>query len=338
MPKIVQPAEMPVLTYSRLSTFLDCPMGEYYQYEAGGCGVQSTTPQMPFVEGEFGHYALAQFHTTGRMLRANLLNRVDRTRNELIKELGGLTPEFDDDLRVSLATLTGACLGYRQRYATDRDLYEVLYVEEPFSFEFDAGDIKVKIIGKMDRLSKVRKTGQVMLWENKFVGTISPGTYMALPLNLQGLIYLEGANALTGKYPDMRAWDYVLKSRLRRKKDGQGGMESFAAFEARVMNQYMDEGGDKFFRPPPFLTNEKVVASTRGELSKVINNWWRMKSTKTWCMSFGCLGMFGHPCPFINACKAKLDGKKDGWDAPECQGCYKPKTTQHPEVKKESFA
>jgi hypothetical protein len=50
-------------------------------------------------------------------------------------------------------------------------------------------------------------------------------------------------------------------------------------------------------------------------------------------MSFTCLGMYGQPCPFVQACTAKLAGHNDGWNAPECRGQYRLKKALHPELK-----
>jgi hypothetical protein len=45
--------------------------------------------------------------------------------------------------------------------------------------------------------------------------------------------------------------------------------------------------------------------------------------------------MFGKTCDFIQACTARLLGRGEGWDAPECQGLYKLKECQHEELKED---
>lgn len=311
------------LTYSRLSTFLKCPMLEYYQYRVGGVGLKLTAPYTPFIEGELGHYALHHFYKSGRMLRDNLSKRIEK----LIEAAGPLTPEDDDALRVKLAALMGACLGYKQVYSDnvgEKGKYENILLEAPFEFEIDG----IKIRGKIDRFNKDKETGKTILWENKFLLSATANNYVALPLDLQGLIYCEGVKSLTGEYPDLKAWDFILKSQLRRKKDKEGGKESLATFEARVQDQYVQEPEKKLFRPPPLPVYKTMLTTLKRELKKIIK---RFNEGETE-MSFSCLGMYGQPCQFVQACTERLKEHKDGWDAPACQGLYKMKEAQHEEL------
>ena len=311
------------VTYSRLSTFLKCPMLEYYQYRVNGRGIKLTAPYAPFIEGELGHYALHFFHKSGRMLRANLINRVD----ELIAEAGNMEPEAADTLKVKLAALIGACLGYKQVYAGDKNKYKTLLTEEPFEFVRNG----VTFRGKIDRLSQDKETKKIILWENKFLMSATAQNYVALPMDLQGMLYCEGVKSLTGKYPDLKAWDFIIKSQLRRKKDKQGGRESLATFEARVQDQYIQESDKKFFRPPPIRVYKSMLSSLGDELEKILS---RFTGNEVEMNFTNCLGMYGQPCPYIQACTEKLLGHADGWDAPACQGLYKMKDALHEELEK----
>jgi hypothetical protein len=315
------------MTYTRLSTYLRCPMEEYYRYQVNGTGIQSTKPFLPFIEGTLTHYGLEHWHKSGLMLRENMLKKA----NALIVEAGGvngLEPEAEDKLRSKLAAMIGACLAYKQYYTSDKEKYETLFVEGAFAFELDGFILR----GKVDRLSKEVKTGKVIQWENKSSGAVSKDTYVAMPMSFQDLLYCEGCHSLTGEYPDLMQRDYIIKSALRRKKDKSGGRESLAGFEARVAQQYLDTPEKKFFRTPPLRVLKTTMNSVKKQLSIILGNY---KDNKPFMNFASCTGMYGQACPFIGACTAKLQGKDDGWDAAECRGMYKLKPCQHPELVKE---
>lgn len=315
------------LTYSRISSFLTCPMLEWYQYRAGkGVGIRTTAPYIPFIEGDFLHYALHHYHKSGRMLRQNMLNRIQKLIDEVAGE-SGLEPELEELIRVKLAAMLGACLGYKMRYANDRADYKHLFIETPFKFELE----EFVIEGKIDRIDRVAKTDALLLWENKSATQYTADTYTVMPMNLQDLIYCEGCKILTGEYPDFRARDYVIKSKLRRKQDGSGGRESYAEFEARVQQQYVDDPAKMFVRPTPIKVYDKELDEVKKQLAVIL----RMFRDNEPYMNFGsCTGMYGQPCPFVQACTARLRGHKTGWDAPECRGLYRLKEALHPELEK----
>ena len=323
--EVVQsPLPKDALTFSRLTTYETCPMLEYYQYGVSGRGVESTTPYLPFIEGDFGHYAVAMFYKTKRMLRANLMKRQQKVLDEL-KGNQMVTPEIDEDIRTSLAMMTGAASGYREKYIGDFDLYEVLFVEQ--TFEFQIGDFIIQ--GKIDRGMRSKKTGEGMVWETKWVGGITQGAYACLPMSLQDLIYCEGFKSLTGEYPIQRCRDYIQKSRLRLKKSASN-TETTLQYEARVQQQYMDEPEKMFWRPPPQVVLPTTLKNVQKNLLLLLENRERVKANPY--MSFACSGMFGQPCAFVPACIAKLQGHEDGWNAPECRGMYKLKKELHPEL------
>lgn len=314
---------LPVISYSRLSNFMTCPRLEWYQYRVEKVGIEPKDPNLPFIEGNVGHYALAYWYKIHRMLRANLLNRV-RKVTDTLADRNQLTPEVGDRLEVLLAAMIGACLGYPEVYRSDLTRFEVLYIEQPFEFEIEVDGVKILVVGRMDLVTRDKDTKLEAVWDHKFVGGVKPGSYVALPMNLQDWMYCAGYRHLTGHLPGGRQRNFILKSQLRQRKDSQGGKESLVTYEARVRQQYIDEPDKKFFRPPVQPVEEAIVDSVMEVIFGWIRRWLQNEGEE---MNFGaCLGMYGRPCPYIQACTAKLKGHKEGWNAPECRGLYRVKT------------
>ena len=313
------------ISYSRIRTFLECPMKEYYTYRVEGVGITTTTPYKPFILGDLLHYALAKYHDPQcqRMLRQNMINRV----HKVIDSLGPIEPEKLNSMMVELHGMVGACLGYKEVYKTDKDEFETLFVEKDFAFERKG----VTIRGKVDWGVKT-KDNKTMFVEEKSTSD-SPSMlltkYALTPLNAQGLIYTEGFKSITGAYPDLMCWDYVVKTGLRPKGSlEKGNLEPLETYIDRVQEQYMVEPEKKFFRTPPLPVDQNLVKAVWEYLDTII-----MKiQTERPYMSFNCLGMFGTACPFAEACTAKLRGMKDGWNAGNCLGLYKLKECQHEEL------
>ncbi len=322
------PLPKDILTYTRMSCFEQCPRLEYYQYGVNGRGVESAQPYLPFIEGDFGHYAVAMFYKTGRMYRANLIKRAEMVVDQVQRDMI-VTPEDMEDIRLSFAMMTGAASGYRDAYVTDLDKYEVLFVEK--EFEFTLGDFKIQ--GKIDRGLRDKKSGYPMIWETKWVGGITKGSYESMPMSFQDLIYCEGFKAITGEYPKVRCRDFIQKSRLRLKSDKSGGKETFLQYETRVQQQYQEEKDKMFWRPEPQLVLPTMIKNVTDNMLRMLENRERVKDNPY--MSFACLGMYGTACKFVQACEAKLMGHEDGWNAPECKGLYRLKKVLHPELNKE---
>ncbi len=312
------------MTYSRLMAWLECPQKEHFEYTAGGCGIRPKTPFIPFIEGEFGHYALYHFYRSGRMLKANLIKRTRAMIEENTPE-SGLEPEVADKLETSMNALIGACLGYAQVYRKHLEDVEVLGLEVKGSFTLAGTEIPFRI----DRITKDKKTGKVTIWENKFVSDVSPDKYAVLPIDLQGLIYLEGARTILGKYPDFRAWDYIIKSRLRRSQAKGKAPETWEAFWERVRTQYVEEAGEKFFRPPVLPVDMRVLTEVQKRISALIS----MKgAVKPWMNFNSCLGKYNQKCPFSEACAEILRGHPEGWNHAACTGLYTRKVQEHEEM------
>ena len=289
------------LTYSRITSHTTCPMKEHFQYCVNGVGIKPTAPYIPFIEGEFGHYILKHYYTSGQMLRKNLIKRIDKLK----EELGEIDPVTDDALNVKLSAMLGACLGYKVKYRYDKDRYENLLVEEPFELDLGGG---VKLEGVIDWTVKDKETGRTVLFDHKFVSSVSANKYAQLPLDLQGLIYCYGFKALKGKFPDMRGWNFILKSQLRRKgKIEKGNLETLDAYEARVCEQYQNEPERMFFRPPPVKVDDTVLKNLEDQLNITISNMIDSADNSVKEMRFSsCLGNYGSVCSFIQACTAKL--------------------------------
>ena len=313
------------ITYSRISAFVECPMKEYWSYRVEGVGIKSTAPYKPFIVGDLLHYALAKFHDPQcqRMLRQNMINRV----HKVIDAMGPLDPEKLNDMMVGLHGMVGACLGYKERYAGDKDNYETLFVEKAFAIERQG----VVIRGKIDWGVKTKQNKTMFVEEKSTADSPSMllNKYALIPLNAQGLIYAEGFKSLTGEYPDLMCWDYVVKTALRQKGSPEkGNVEPLEMYIDRVQAQYMEEPEKKFFRTPPLPVDPNLIK----EVWKYLDNIILKMQTDVPYMNFNCLGMFGTPCPFADACTSKLKGMKDGWNAGSCMGLYKLKEHQHEEL------
>jgi len=317
------------MTFSRISMILGCPMKGFYGYQAGGNGIELLAPFMPFIEGEFVHYALSHFHKSDRMQRVHLMERMKEIINRYKDGAGGIDPELDNKLQKSLAAMLGACLGYKQRYKDDKDKYETLYVEEPFQFEIAGFTVE----GVIDWVARDKKSDQLIIVEHKTTSRLAPSVYEAMPMSFQDLLYCEGVKALTGEYPDAMMRNYVVKSALRRRKDKEGGMESLPQFETRVTQQYMDEPEKKFFRTPPVKLLKTTIKSVLAQLEKILSHI-ALVQVDPYMDFSACIGKYDTPCAFMPACRAKLQCHADGWNAPECRGLFREKEELHPEVER----
>jgi len=329
-------SETQVLTYSRLMAFMQCPRLEYYKYRVANVGLKTTAPYIPYIEGELGHYALKFFYKNGTMLRENMLKRVAK----IIDAAGPLDPETDDDLRTAISAMVGAVLAYKEQYYGDIDhtdnqgkviqkgKYDRLMVEEPFEFEFEG----YKFDGRIDLLARDRTNKKVVLIEHKFTSGQLAGRLVQLPMDLQEMIYCEAVKQLTGAYPDFKIWNFIRKSQLRRKKMGDI-LEPVGTFEARVQKQYIDEPDKMFFRSQPLVVEPKMIENVRLQLANILKDF-RAEGKPVMRFS-SCLGQYGRPCEFIQACTGHLLDHADGWNAPESQGLYRLKEAQHEELRNE---
>jgi len=312
------------ITYSRLSTFLNCSMKEHYSYRIEGRGIELVQEPIPFIEGSFLHYALEHFHGKGQqMLRANLEKKI----TAIIEDKMPMDPETHDKLTVKLAAMMGSCFGYKSQYAGDKNKYKTLFVEAPFKFEFEGFVFE----GKLDWITEDMESGAIMFWDHKSTSSSTGqlvSKYSQLPLDLQGLIYTLGAESILGKIPDYKAWNFIVKSKLRRKgKIEKANLETLTSYQARVQNEYVEAPEKMFFRPPPLKINEKHTDYLKQELSKILKRW-----NDEPCMEFQCLGKFDLPCAFVDACRERMNGVGQGWDSGKNKGLYKIKETQHTEL------
>ena len=312
------------ITYSRLSRFLECPMKEYYSYRVNGTGIKPVQTPVPFIEGSFLHYALEHFHGQGQqMLRKNLEKKVV----ESINELGAIDVELHNKLQTKLAAMMGACFGYKVQYIGDKKRYETLGVEVPFELDFEG----FKLRGKIDWIAKEIETGHIIIFENKSTSSSTgqlTARYTQLPLDLQGLIYGMGAETILKKMPDYKGWNFIVKTKLRRRGSiEKGNLETLPSYEARIQNEYVEAPEKMFFRPPPLKILPRHTDFLKAELIKILKRW-----DDEPCMSFNCLGMFGLPCTYLDACREKMAGVKDGWDSGKCLGLYKLKEAQYTEL------
>lgn len=332
-----------VFTQSRLSTFEKCERLEYWQYRAGGSkdqpgsGIDVIKTPTYFVEGEFGHYALKHWYRNakigGRMLRKNMIDRIESMLEDM-----ELTPEEDNEYRIKLAAMVGACHAYKGHYKPDFQKYEFVHVEEPFEVQLAGVTFK----GIIDLIVKDKDSGMVGFWEHKFLSQFSASDYACLPINLQQLVYTLGFESIMKKAPKFYMWNVIMKSKLRRKgmkpkKDGSMPVpEPLVEFENRVQKEYMDNPEKMFRRPPPRLVSTKATETMVKDVLAHIENWkaFAKKNSVPPMRHASCIGMYGTACPFANACAEKMLGHAQGWNAPACRGLYRRKEHLHPELAK----
>jgi hypothetical protein len=330
MSKETKDTKVSDFSQTRLMTYMTCPRKEYYQFRIDGVGITSSTPESYFLEGEFGHYALMYFYRNKAMLKENMIKRIKK----MIDRLGAITPEYDQDLRQDMAAMMGACNAYKQLYKKDFTKYKVLFVEQQFEVNIAGYTFK----GKLDLGLEDLKDGTKGFVEHKFLSQFSIANFTNLPLNIQQLVYSLGFKQITGEYPTWYMWNIIKKSSLRRKgtKPAKGMAvavpEHLLEFEARVLQQYMDEPEKMFFRPPPRMVEAEALKRVV-EIVEAHMKQWEASLSKPPLMNLSaCEGKYNTACTFAPACTAFMTGHKDGWNAPECTGMYKKKEDQHPEL------
>lgn len=315
------------VTQSRILSYQNCPRKEYYQFRAGKCGVRPPVTPIYFLEGEFGHYALMHWYRSGRMLRQNMIKRIEAKLNEMTLE-----PAEYDEYRQKMAAMIGAAHGYKVHYAGDLKRYKIVGVEQKFSVKL--GDHTIE--GKIDLAVEDQKNGGSGFFEHKFVSQFSSKTFQAIPLRLQGLIYALGYKSLYKKLPDWYQYNFIRKSAYARKgptKTNPTYIEPFDHFEARVTDQYINEPDRMFFRPPPQIVEPVVLKNIEDQVLIWIR---QMQLSKGDVLNLSsCEGMYGTLCEYGPACTAFLQGHGDGWDAPECRGLYIRKEVLFPELEEE---
>jgi hypothetical protein len=307
---------------------------EYFKYRVRGHGITPIVQPTYFVEGEFGHYALKHWYRTGQMLRERMLRKIQKG----IAALGEIDPEQDEELRVALAAMLGACNAYKARYKSDLTVFKVKKVEEVFHITIAGYPFE----GKIDLILE-DSDGKIGFMEHKFMSRINTAVYDVLPLNLQQLIYTKGCKDLVRETPSWYMWNIVRKTMLRRsmgskRKDGsRTPPETLEVFEARVGDQYLNEPDKMFFRPPPRIVESAPLNEVERQVGIHMERWERVvDSGELPPMRFSaCTTKYDNPCPFAAACAAAMCGHGEGWDAPQCKGLYKVKDVLHPELKAE---
>lgn len=312
MPAVIEKRVEEHVSQSRIMSYLTCPRKDYYEYVLG---LKPKRTESYFIEGTFGHYGLEHWYTSKLMLRANMIKKVDEL-------LAGeeLTQEEDEDYRVRLSAMIGACHAYKVKYAQDHNKYKILAVEKPF--ELELGGVKLK--GRLDWVAEDVETGTLGFMEHKFVSQFPRDIISTLPLTLQQLVYCLAVENLFNKKPDWFMWNMIRKSSLRRKgvgaKDRNTRVESLQEFEVRVQQQYTEKPDEMFLRTPPRKVEWGVVEKVASILTNIIKE---MKIEHKDKLNFSsCVGLYGTPCVWGPACVAYLNGHKEGWNAPECMGLY----------------
>lgn len=309
------------VTYSEMNTWGICGMKHWYAYMAGpsGFGIQSVAPYLPYLEGNMLHHTLKIYRDTGQMQKANFKKKAQRAIESF---------EPDEDLlpkmNRSLWMTYGACVGYREKYNKEADI-NWWGLEKEFSFNIGQFEMRGKIDGYY-----AEQKDMIVLRETKFRSAAFAMKTLGIPLNLQELMYCYGVFSLTGNYPAFIEPDIIFKTQIRPKKD-----ESQTAYENRVAKEYTTvkknrkgEVVNMFHRIRKPVENRLLENGQKNLLLPRLN---LMVGSVPDMREESCVTPFS-TCEFLPACIARMEGKGDGWDSPQCGGLYRPKPKRHMEL------
>lgn len=305
-----------IITASELVSYGKCGMLHWFQYEAGpnGCGVKSTKPYIPFIEGHLLHHTLEIFRRTGQMRKVDF-------KKWYAKAIEPFVERMEQADRVKLdkraAACYGACLGYKDVYP-DEPKEKWIGLEEEFEFEIPQCTFRGKIDGY-----KRNKAKQIVLDETKFISESWAIKLLSVPMNIQRWMYIVGVYSIEGEYPTILQNNYIYKTGIRPKKE-----ESDVAFERRVIAEYTKDK-QKFFRDTRTIETRLIEGALKELIISRVN---MMLSSRPDMREEQCVSPF-YTCPFLPACTAKIAGKKDGWDSSDCAGLYVSKERRHEELK-----
>lgn len=115
----------------------------------------------------------------------------------------GLWPTTSPDDPFDAAKVRALMAGYCARWEDDRELYEVLYIEEPFSSAMRTPtgrhSSKWRMAGKMDGVIRERESKRVLILEHKTTSEdirVGSDYWTRLRMDAQVSIYYDGAAAL----------------------------------------------------------------------------------------------------------------------------------------------
>lgn len=304
----------PIITASELTTWGICGWKHHLSYKAGenGAGLTAVRPYVPYIEGRLLHHVLEIYARTGQMKKADFQKWYEKVKEEFITD-----EQMLQDMDKRMAASYGACLAYREVYPDEPKL-KWIGLEQEFQFELP----QCICAGRLDGFYQLG-TGQYVLRERKFISKSWASKIISLPLNIQRWFYIMGVYALTGEYPTLVEYDYIFKTQIRLKKD-----ETEAAFERRVVKEYISKPTDYFYRDRHPIEIRMVEGAFNLIIAPRLN---AMVTMKPDIREEACISVWKE-CEFLPACIARVEGKGEGWDAPECTGLYRQKEKRHEEL------
>lgn len=284
-----------IVTNSSLSTFRACPRLYQLKYVDGYRPVENGED---LELGSAMHHALEIWWTDGDY---------DKAAAILTAELEG----------VALSRATVLLAGYHHRWVDDRDLYEVLALEAPFSFR-TPGMHGVRCAGKIDGIVRKKADGTVWLVEHKtFGGDLAPGgTYwQRLGMDSQISMYFDGSAALgydvagiiydvIGK-PEQRPLKATPVESRKFTKDGRlyanqrEADETLTEYEQRICEKIIEHPED-YYQRTELVRFGNELADARADVvstTRLMRSGYAPRNVDS-CFKYGA----GKPCPFASVC------------------------------------
>ena len=281
---------------SAISSFESCEQKAYYEYDEGW---ESKNISNGLKTGIIMHDAQEMY------LRGHNETAVINSIEEDVKSRG-----WDED-ELFLPKIRSYIKGYYERWeAEDADAftdgkYEVLSVEEDFSFKFeDTVGNYCTFVGRMDAVLLDKETDCIILMEHKNVSSRdcqdpSSVFWQSLVMNNQLTIY---ATYLEKKYdkPVYIWYDVMLTTPQSKPKLIKKVRETIEEFEERITNTYKDREENKYIRkkvhvlsgPRQSRMNEILEIAKRAQSLSYIGN--PIRNTQS-CRNYG-------GCKFFNVC------------------------------------
>lgn len=153
---------MNLVSQSEADTFLSCQQKHYYSFgepnSDGGRGIQPIEHSESLTRGIMGHEGIAVYWQW---------RVADSTHNEAVSAAIRTIVEYDTEL-IEVKSQVVKILGvYFEFYRDDFDIWKPLAIEKEFRYEFPASDITFPF--KPDAVMQNRRTGQVVIWDHKFL-------------------------------------------------------------------------------------------------------------------------------------------------------------------------
>jgi hypothetical protein len=299
------------VTYSLLSTFLDCRYkarfylqgwsSKFYGFALVFGGV--THKILEWVYDDFRNGKLTHVPTDQYVKRQ--IRRVEKLWHS---ENPTPVPSMLEHIELTLLLLEGVLPIYFQYWKKDFESVQWERVETVFNLPFtvtsrDGVTMKTRLRGKVDGSYRLpRKRSKVMsrpwLFETKTKSRMNESTLAdILPFDTQANIYLGALRQLDGTVPSGLLYNIIRRPGLRQKKG-----ESLPAFATRVKDDVAVRPDFYFVRMEVSVTEQEMDAFREG-LSDLVSDfllWWKGDQGH-YRNTNHCENKFG-TCPFIGLC------------------------------------